>query len=119
MSDSDTRILEARDRLQLLQSVHSYFSISLPTIEDGDSGRYGALSEAALADLVNDITILRSDIKSLPIKLQQIEIDQITSDADANRLIKALDSVLRLFEDSVLELETEVAQTPQVSAQSS
>jgi hypothetical protein len=116
MSDSEARILEARARFHLLQSVHSLFGLSLPTTEDVESGRYGAMSEASLADLVNDITILRSDIKCLPIKLQQIDIDQVTSDADVDRLIKAFDSLLGLFEDSVLDLkETGVdVATPQV-----
>jgi hypothetical protein len=108
MSDSEARILEARARFHLLRSVHSLFVLALPTVENVESGCYGHVSEAGLADLVNDITILRSDIKLLPFKLQQIDIDQVTSDADIDRLIKAFDSLLALFEESVLDLETAV-----------
>ncbi|KAK2752267.1 pfs domain-containing protein [Colletotrichum kahawae] len=99
MSSSEKRI-NARDRFHLLQSVHPFFCRYLPTIEDVGNGRYGGLPEA---DLANDITILRSDIKSLPFKLRQIDIDQVMSDTDLDRLIGAFDSVLHLFEDSVLE----------------
>jgi hypothetical protein len=117
MSDSETRISEALARFHLLRSVHPLFGLSLPTVEDVESGQYGPVSEdpAKLADLVNDVTILRLDIKCLPIKLQQIDIDQVTSDVDIDRLIKASDSLLGLFEESVLDLETggDVA-TPEV-----
>ncbi|RYP66887.1 hypothetical protein DL771_007544 [Monosporascus sp. 5C6A] len=103
MSDSEAR--KARTRFHLLRSVHSLFGHSLPTIDDVESGRYEGVSEASPEDLVNDITILRSDIKCLPIKLQQIDIDQVTNGADVDRLIKAFDSLLGLFEDSVIDLK--------------
>ncbi|KFY82286.1 hypothetical protein V498_08628 [Pseudogymnoascus sp. VKM F-4517 (FW-2822)] len=106
MSESETRISEARARFHLLRSVHPLFSLSLPTVEDVESGRYGPLPKDSvkLADLVNDVTILRLDIKCLPVKLQQIDIDQAKSDIDIDRLIKAFDSLLGLFEESVLDL---------------
>jgi hypothetical protein len=120
MSAFGKRILEARARFHLLRSIHSLFDASLPTTDDVESGRYGALSEDELADLEDDITLLRSDIKSLPIKLQQIDIEQISTDVDIDRLIKAFDYLLTLFENSVLDLteaETSVA-TSQVCIKS-
>ena len=103
-------------RFHLLGSVHPLFSRSLPTLRDVQSGRYGALPEASHPDLANDITILRADIKFLATKLSQIDIDQVTNNADADRLIEAFDSLLSLFEDSVLDLKETgvVAATPQV-----
>ncbi len=115
MSHQGERTLEAQARFRLLRSVHALFCLSLPTIDDAESGRYGAMSEANLADLVDDITILRSDINCLPIKLQQVDIDQVTSDIDIDRLIEAFDSLLVLFEESVLDFEIGVGTTtPQV-----
>ena len=111
MSGSERRTLEAQERFHLLRTIHSFFCLSLPTLPtttDVENGWYRGGFEA---DLLDDITILRSDIKSLPIKLQQIDIDQVTSDDDLNQLIKAFDSVLGLFEDSITG---EGAQTPQV-----
>lgn len=117
MSNLEARVLEARASFTLLQSVHSLIDLSLPTIEDVETGRYGAMSgDDDLAVLANDITLLRSHVKSLPITLQQVDIDQVTSDADVDRLIEAFDSLLGLFEDSVLDLNIAGADvaTPQV-----
>ncbi|KAJ4328353.1 hypothetical protein N0V84_001224 [Fusarium piperis] len=105
MSDLETRILEAQAHFGLLRSVHYFVSLSLPIPEDVENKTQTAESQIKTDMLVNDITILRSDIKCLPIRLEQIDIDQITNDADVDRLIGAFDSLLRLFEDSVLGLE--------------
>ncbi|KAH0441203.1 hypothetical protein CcaCcLH18_02113 [Colletotrichum camelliae] len=90
----------ARDRLHLLQRVHPIFHQYLPTIQDVENGRFGSSFDADLAD---DVTILRSDFKSLPYKLRYVDLEQITSDAELKHITKAFDSVLRLFEESVLD----------------
>ncbi|KAH7218858.1 hypothetical protein DER44DRAFT_846806 [Fusarium oxysporum] len=105
MSDLEACILEAQAHFDLLRSVHCFVNLSLPIPEDVESERQTTESQIETDMLVNDITILRSDIKCLPIRLEQIDIDQITNDADVDRLLRAFDSLLGLFEDSVLGLE--------------
>lgn len=98
MSSLEESIIGAQARFHLIQRVHPVFDACLPTIDAAADGRYGTFSE----DLCDEITILRTDIKCLPIKLQQVNIDHIEDDMDAGRLIEALDCLLALFEDSVL-----------------
>lgn len=105
------RSTEVRARVDLLRATHSLFGLSLPTPQDAESGRYGSVSETSLADLQDDITILRADIRSLPIRLQQIDIEQVTIDADIDRLIESFDCLLGMFERSVQELKKPMSTT--------
>ena len=118
MSKWETRVQNARAHFNLLRDVHSLFSHSFPTVEDVEYGRYGPASEAGFTntvELVNTVVILRSDIKCLPFKFQQIDIDQVKNDAEIDRLIEAFDSLLDLFEELVQNLEPVVnVTTPQV-----
>jgi hypothetical protein len=89
MPSSEILIAEARERFRLLRRVHSLNLVSF-------------ITDVLDADLANDITILRLDIKSLPIRLQQIDIDEVTSDPDLHRLIEAFGSLLAMFESAVV-----------------
>ncbi|RFU75778.1 hypothetical protein TARUN_6537 [Trichoderma arundinaceum] len=103
MPDSEASIRDARERYSLLKSVHHLFSRCIPTLEDVEIGRYNVSSEDNPTTL-NDLTVLRSDIKSLPITLQDIDIDQAANDNNIDRLNHALGSLLGLFEASVRDL---------------
>lgn len=104
-SDSETCIAKARARFDLLKSIHSLVVRSLPTIEDIDNGQHEFASEDDLANIANDIIILRSDIKCLPIKLQQIDMDQGLAAVNVNKLNDAFDILLDSFESLVRDLD--------------
>jgi hypothetical protein len=88
-------IAEARERFRLLRRIHSLNCVSFPKLPS-------IITDVRDADLADDITLLRSDIKSLPIRLQQIDIDQITGDSDLRRLVEAFSSLLAMFESAVV-----------------
>ncbi|UKZ62538.1 uncharacterized protein TrAtP1_003783 [Trichoderma atroviride] len=96
----EPRINEAEERLDLLESIHSYFTCCLPTLEDIKNGRFSVSSGDTLGNL-DAITLLRTDIKYLPITLQYINIEQAARDNNIDRLISAFDPLLALFEESV------------------
>ncbi|OPB42086.1 hypothetical protein A0O28_0032030 [Trichoderma guizhouense] len=115
MSDSKALLYQAWARLHLLQGVYSLFDYALPTLETIEEERYETLSGNKRDDLVDDIIILRSDIKCLPVTLHQIDFDEATSNHDVGRLINAFDSLLGLFEESMrdltgIEVDTKVPQ---------
>lgn len=112
MPNCSDKHLRAQNAFQLLRSVHHLFRSYLPTVEDTRSGRNGDLADA---DLANDITILRSDVKSLSFTIQHIDIDQCTSDASLDRMIEAFHSMLQLLEDTVQEAIPGESALPQVS----
>ncbi len=114
MSGSERRRVEAKERLRLLETVYPFFRLSLPTIPPTTDTQNGEYKDVSEADLANDITILRLDIKALPITLRPIDIDQVRSDDKLDQLIQAFDSVLSLFEDSVINRTAEGTQPPQV-----
>jgi hypothetical protein len=95
MTSPKTLTVEARERFHLLRRIHSLNCISFPKLPS-------ITTDVLDADLADDITILRSDIKSLPIRLQQINIDQVTGDPYLCRLIEAFDSLLGMFESAVV-----------------
>jgi hypothetical protein len=95
MPSSEILIAEARERFRLLRRVHSLNLVSFPKLPS-------VITDVLDADLADDITILRLDIKTLPIRLQQIDIDEVTSDPDLHRLIEAFGSLLAMFESAVV-----------------
>lgn len=96
MPSSEILIAEARERFRLLRRIHSLNCVSFPELPS-------VITDDVLdAELADDITLLRSDIKSLPIRLQQVDIDQVTSDPDLCRLIEAFSSLLAMFESAVV-----------------
>lgn len=99
------RISEAEERLNLLEDIHTYFSHCLPTLDDIRNGRFSISSGDTLINL-DAVTLLRTDIRYLPITLQYINIEQAARDNNIDRLIRAFDSLLALFEESVQMEET-------------
>lgn len=79
---------EVRARLDLLRAVHPIICSSVPSsqlVADHESLR-----------IQDDTTLLRSDIRILPIKLQSVELDR---GGNQNHLAAAVDGLLSLFED--------------------
>ena len=107
MSSLEESIIGAQVRFQLLQRIHPVFDACLPTIDEAENGRYGTFNE----ELWDEITLLRTDIKCMPIRLHQMQFDQIEDDIHADRLVKAFDDLLTLFEDSVHSIKTQTSIT--------
>ncbi|KAF2963179.1 hypothetical protein GQX73_g10399 [Xylaria multiplex] len=80
-------LTELRGRFDLFRAVHPIIYSSLP------SSQHGSLR------IQDDTTLLRADIKSLPLKLQDIKLDQVE---DCDRLVAAFDDILSVFEEIAL-----------------
>ncbi|KAJ2981443.1 hypothetical protein NUW58_g6689 [Xylaria curta] len=85
-------LVEIHERFDLLQAVLPIISSSLPSNHDATH------HEPLL--IQDDITLLRSDIKSLPLKIQREDLDRVE---DRNRLVAAFDEILAVFEGIALE----------------
>jgi hypothetical protein len=90
-------ILDAQAEWRLLRNVHPFlsqalFSTSLAELD------LGPLKPNAKLDIQNSMTVARIDIKTLPLILQQVQLEHLLRDDEFDRFISALHSLLALFE---------------------
>ncbi|KAH7218860.1 hypothetical protein DER44DRAFT_846810 [Fusarium oxysporum] len=96
----------ARVRFDLLRSIHPILYHALPTVASAAD----KLRLTAPHLLQDDITLLRSDFRSLLIKLQYVDIERVDGQNGLERLVAAFDSLFFVFEGFVQQtaaLETQ------------
>ncbi|KAI1740736.1 hypothetical protein F4680DRAFT_465012 [Xylaria scruposa] len=99
-------LAEVRARFDLFRAIYPIIYSSLP------SNQQVAHHESLLVQ--DDITLLRSDIRSLPIKLQHVELDRVE---DHKRLAAAFDDILSLFEGMAVEDTIKLTPSPKDDVQ--
>lgn len=102
---------ETWERFSLLRSVYPLIRRSLPQAPsntvDVEYFQHRPVTASDTCgdtqrELDNHITILRFEINTLPEILDEIDIHQLTKSDDIERVAYAFDSLLNLFEDSVV-----------------
>ncbi|KAI0198197.1 hypothetical protein F4808DRAFT_436847 [Astrocystis sublimbata] len=93
-----------RARLDLLRAVHPVICPPPPSSRhylDLPDQKSPVIQDADALLMRDSITLLRSDIKSLPIKLQHAELNRV--DQDQSRLVAAFDELLHIFEATLMD----------------